>query len=386
MSAFLDEIRAKVDGGTPLSFDEGVRLMKERDVGALGALANRVRERLHGDRTYFNRNLHINATNVCVASCMFCSFARLKPGDKGAYTMSHDEAWGKLRARVDAGDPLTEVHIVNGLHDGLPFDYYEELLRGLKRIKPSIHLKAFTAVELFFFHKHFGLPLRTILERLRAAGMDSLPGGGAEIFAPKVRKKICDDKCTGDEWLDVHRTAHRMGLRSNCTMLYGTIETIEERVDHMLQLRALQDETGGFQTFIPLAFHPDNNALMKLPAPTGTEDLRTYAVARLMLHNIPHIKAYWIMLGVKTAQTALWFGADDLDGTVQEERIYHMAGAETPQVMSPAEIIRIIRNAGRTPVERDTLYNVVAEGAALVSDKPYRRDVRRDNLKLEVVS
>ncbi|HMF44404.1 MAG TPA: aminofutalosine synthase MqnE, partial [Polyangia bacterium] len=200
---------------------------------------------------------------------------------------------------------------------------------------------------------------------------------------PRVRKKICDDKCTADEWLDVHRTAHQMGLRSNCTMLYGTIETVEERVDHMLRLRALQDETGGFQTFIPLAFHPDNNALMKLPAPTGVEDLRTYAVARLMLHNIPHIKAYWIMLGVKTAQTALWFGADDLDGTVQEERIYHMAGAETPQVMSPAEIVRIIRNAGRTPVERDTLYNVVAEGAALASDKPFRRDVRRS---LEVVS
>ena len=177
-----------------------------------------------------------------------------------------------------------------------------------------------------------------------------------------MRKKICDDKCTGDEWLDVHRTAHRMGLRSNCTMLYGTIETVEERVDHMLRLRALQDETGGFQTFIPLAFHPDNNALMKLPGPTGVEDLRTYAVARLMLHNIPHLKAYWIMLGVKTAQTALWFGADDLDGTVQEERIYHMAGAETPQTLSPEEIVRIIVNAGRTPVERDTLYNVIAEG------------------------
>jgi aminodeoxyfutalosine synthase len=198
-----------------------------------------------------------------------------------------------------------------------------------------------------------------------------------------VRRKICDDKCTADQWLDVHRTAHRMGLRSNCTMLYGTIETLEERVDHMLRLRALQDETGGFQTFIPLAFHPDNNALMKLPAPTGAEDLRTYAVSRLMLDNIPHLKAYWIMLGVKTAQTALWFGANDLDGTVQEEKIYHMAGAETPQAMTSEEIVRIIREAGREPVERDTLYNVVAEGEALVSDKPFRRTVRRS---LEVVS
>jgi len=381
LSASFGQIREKVRAGEPLSFDDGITLFRHPNLLDVGALANEVRERLHGDRTYFNRNLHINATNVCVASCMFCSFARLKPGDKGAYTMSHDEAWGKLRARVDAGDPLTEVHIVNGLHDGLPFEYYEELLRGLKRIKSGIHLKAFTAVELFFFHKHFGMPLRTVLERLRAAGMDSLPGGGAEIFAPKVRKKICDDKCTGDEWLEVHRQAHQLGMRSNCTMLYGHIEGDEDRVDHLLRLRALQDETGGFQTFIPLAFHPDNNALMKLPAPTGVEDLRLYAVSRLMLHNIPHIKAYWIMLGVKTAQTALWFGADDLDGTVQEEKIYHMAGAETPQAMTPAEIVRLIRNAGREPVERDTLYNVVAEGDALGGSKPFRRDVRR----LEVV-
>jgi len=376
-------IRDKVRAGEPLSLADGVALFQHPNLLEVGALANEVRERLHGDRTFFNRNLHINATNVCEASCMFCSFARLQPGDKGAYTMTHDEAWGKLRARVAAGDPITEIHIVNGLHPGLPFDYYTELLAGLKRIQPSIHLKAFTAVELYYFAKKFAMPVADVLAALRAAGLDSIPGGGAEIFAPRVRKKICDDKCTGDEWLDVHRTAHRIGLRSNCTMLYGTIETVEERVDHMLQLRALQDETGGFQTFIPLAFHPDNNALMKLPAPTGVDDLRTYAVARLMLNNIPHIKAYWIMLGVKTAQTALWFGADDLDGTVQEEKIYHMAGAETPQAMSPAEIVRIIRDAGRTPVERDTLYNVVAEGAALAPDKPFRRDVRRS---LEVVS
>jgi aminodeoxyfutalosine synthase len=379
----LASIRDKIRSGEPLSFDDGITLSTHPNLLDVGALANEVRERLHGDRTYFNRNLHINATNVCVASCMFCSFARLKPGDAGAYTMSHDEAWGKLRARVEAGDPLTEVHIVNGLHDGLPFDYYEELLRGLKRIKPSIHLKAFTAVEIFFFHKHFGMPIRTVLERLRAAGMDSLPGGGAEIFAPKVRKKICDDKCTADEWLEVHRAAHQLGLRSNCTMLYGHIESDEDRIDHLLRLRALQDETGGFQTFIPLAFHPDGNALMKLPGPTGVEDLRLYAVSRLMLHNIPHIKAYWIMLGVKTAQTALWFGADDLDGTVQEEKIYHMAGAETPQAMTPNEIVRLIRNAGRAPVERDTLYNVLAEGDALGGSKPFRRDVRKS---LEVVS
>lgn len=379
----LGTIRDKLAAGEPLSFEDGLVLFRHPNLVEVGGLANEVRERLHRDRTYFNRNLHINATNVCVASCRFCSFARLKEGDAGAYTMTHEEAWSKLRARVDAGDPLTEVHIVNGLHDGLPFDYYEELLRGLKRIRPSIHLKAFTAVEIFYFHQRFEMPIATVIRRLHEAGMDSLPGGGAEIFAPRIRKKICADKCTADEWLAIHREAHAQGLRSNCTMLYGHIESIEDRVDHLLRLRALQDETGGFQTFIPLAFHPDNNALMRLPGPTAVDDLRTYAVSRLLLHNIPHIKAYWVMLGVKTAQTALWFGADDLDGTVQEERIYHMAGAETPQAMTPDEIVRLITHAGRTPVERDTLYNVIAEGDALKSQKPFRRAVRRG---LEVVS
>ena len=212
-----------------------------------------------------------------------------------------------------------------------------------------------------------------VLTRLRAAGLDSLPGGGAEIFAPRVRRKLCADKCDAEQWLDVHRTAHRMGLRSNCTMLYGHIETIEERVEHLLRLRALQDETGGFQTFIPLAFHPDGNAMQRLAQPTGVEDLRTFAVSRLLLHNIPHLKAYWVMLGLKTAQTAQLFGADDLDGTVQEERIYHMAGAETPQHLGVPDIVHLIERAGRVPVERDTLYNVLAEGAALSSSKPYRR-------------
>ena len=377
----LEAIADKVASGARLSFDDGVALFRHPDVVAVGQLANTVRERLHGDRTYFNRNMRIEVTNVCVASCLFCSFAKLEEHSPGAHTMSLADAWAELETRMD--DPPAEIHIVNGLHPGLSFDYYTDLLAGLKRIQPNIHLKAFTAVEIFYFAKKFGMSIEAVLLALRAAGLDSLPGGGAEIFAPRVRKKICDDKSDADEWLEVHRVAHRMGLRSNCTMLYGHIETAEERVDHMLRLRALQDETGGFQTFIPLAFHPDGNALMKLPGPTGVEDLRTYAVARLLLNNIPHLKAYWIMLGIKTAQTALWFGADDLDGTVQEERIYHMAGAATPQVMHPTEIIRLIQNAGRTPVERDTLYNVVAEGAALIPDKPFRRDVRRS---LEVVS
>ncbi|MDZ4696700.1 MAG: aminofutalosine synthase MqnE [Deltaproteobacteria bacterium] len=382
MTVTFDSIVRKVEQQEPLSFDDGVALFAHPNIMEVGLLANRVRERLHGNRTFFNRNFHINATNVCVASCRFCSFARLKEGDPEAHTMTLEEAWGKLQARVDRNEPVTEIHIVNGLHDKLSFEYYTDLLSGLKRIKPDIHIKAFTAVEIHYYSQHYGMTVGEVLRRLHAAGMDSLPGGGAEIFADRVRQKICADKCNAEEWLHVHRTAHRMGLRSNCTMLYGTIETVEERVDHMLRLRDLQDETGGFQTFIPLAFHPDNNALMKLPGPTGVEDLRTYAVARLLLHNIPHLKAYWVMLGVKTSQTALWFGADDVDGTVQEEKIYHMAGAETPQTLTSDELVRIIVNAGRDPVERDTLYNVVTETEALVSQKPFRRNVQKRSLEV----
>lgn len=375
-------IRDKVKAAEPLSFDDGLALFNHPNLLEVATLANEVRERLHGDRTYFNRNFHINATNVCVASCKFCSFARLEEGSPEAQTLTHEEAFAKLQSRVNAGEPITEIHIVNGLHPGLPFDYYTKLLSGLKAIKPDIHLKAFTAVEIHYYHQRYGMSIEQVLRQLHAAGLDSLPGGGAEIFAPRVRKKICDDKCSAEEWLAVHRAAHRMGLRSNCTMLYGHIETLEERVDHMMSLRALQDETGGFQTFIPLAFHPDNNALMKLPASTGVEDLRTYAVSRLMLHNIPHLKAYWVMLGVKTSQTALWFGADDLDGTVQEEKIYHMAGAETPQTLTSDEIVRMIVNAGRSPVERDTLYNVIAEGDQLIPKGPFRRNVHKRSLEV----
>jgi aminodeoxyfutalosine synthase len=272
--------------------------------------------------------------------------------------MSLDEAWDKLRRR--SHQPITEVHVVNGLHPDLPFDYYLDLLRGFKRIRPGIHLKCFTAVEIAFFADLYGMSDEQILCELMAAGLDSLPGGGAEIFAERVRKKICDDKCGTDRYLDIHRRAHRLGMRTNVTMLYGHIETAEERVDHMLRARALQDETGGFQAFIPLAFHPDNNQMRKLPAPTAADTLRVHAVARLMLDNIPHVKAFWIATGVEVAQTALWFGVDDLDGTVQEEKIYHMAGARTPEAMTTVEIERLITAAGREPVERDTLYRVVA--------------------------
>ena len=361
----LASISEKVNAGIPLSFDDGLTLFREPDLLKLGGLANQAREQLHCDRTTFNRNLHINPTNLCVAGCQLCSFSRRSPDQPGAYTLGLSQAWDKLKARLDSGDPVTEVHVVGGLNDSLPFDYYLELVAGLKRLQPTLHIKAFSAVEIVHFHHHFQREVGEVLRRLRAAGLDSLPGGGAEIFAPRVRQRICPNKCDAEEWLDVHRTAHQMGLRSNCTMLYGTIETIEERVEHLLRLRALQDETGGFQAFIPLAFHPDNNALSHLPAPSAVDDLRVCAVARLVLHNIPHIKAYWVSLGIKTAQTALWFGADDLDGTVQEEKIYHLAGSDAPQALAPMEIVRLIRAAGRTPVERDTLYRVVAEGEAL---------------------
>jgi len=366
----LSDIRERLDASERLSFDDGVRLFECPDLLALGWLANREREKRHGGRTYYNFNIRLEATNVCVASCLFCSFARLRPGDPDSYTMSLEQAWDKLRER--SHQPLTEIHVVNGLHPDLPFDYYLEMLRGFKRIRPGIHLKCFTAVEIAFFADLYKMTDGQVLRELQTAGLDSLPGGGAEIFAERVRRKICHDKCGTDRYLEIHKLAHSLGMRTNVTMLYGHIETREERVDHMLRARALQDETGGFQAFIPLAFHPDNNQMRKLPAPSATETLRVHAVSRLMLDNIPHVKAFWIATGVDIAQVALWFGVDDLDGTVQEEKIYHMAGARTPEAMTTSAIRRLIRIAGRDPVERDTLYNVVTgpeapdEASALV--------------------
>jgi aminodeoxyfutalosine synthase len=358
-NAGLDAIADKLASGEQLSLADGIRLFESPDLLAVGWLANREREKRHGSRTYYNYNIRIEATNVCVATCLFCSFSRLRPGDPGSYTMSLEEAWDKLRRR--AHQPLTEVHVVNGLHPDLPFDYYKELLRGFKRIRPEVHLKCFTAVEIAFFADLYGMSDAQVLRELMDAGLDSLPGGGAEVFAERVRRKICHDKADADRYLSIHRTAHRLGMRSNVTMLYGHIETFEERVDHMLRTRALQDETGGVQAFIPLAFHPDNNQMRKLPAPSAADTLRVHAVSRLVLDNVPHVKAFWIATGVEVAQTALWFGVDDLDGTVQEEKIYHMAGSRTPESLTTADLQRLIRTAGRSPVERDTLYNVIAQ-------------------------
>lgn len=385
--ARFGRIADKVRAGAPLDLDEGVFLYHYGDLLALGSLANERREALHGDHTFFNVNFHINPTNVCVADCKFCSFARLEPTAPAAYTMTIAEVRQKLLDRID--QPVTEIHIVNGLHHELDFEYYKDCLRTLKALRPDIHLKAYTAVEIHYFAHKYGKTYEQVLSELIEAGLGSLPGGGAEIFAPRARRKLCRDKATADEWLEVHRVAHRLGLRSNCTMLYGTVETIEERVDHMLRLRALQDETGGFQTFIPLAFHPEGNDLGKLPPPTGVDNLRTYAVARLMMHNIPHIKAYWIMIGVKTAQVSLSFGVDDLDGTVQEEKIYHMAGADTPQALSRGDLVRLIREAGRVAVERDTLYNVrwiddgqPLDGIRIAASMPYSHEGERVSLNV----
>lgn len=360
-SAFAN-IRDKIRSGERLTFEEGVTLFLEPDLLAVGQLANEVREKRHGDRTYFNRNMRVEVTNVCVASCLFCSFAKLEEHMPGAHTMTLEQAWHELQSRMDdPGGPPTEVHVVNGLHPGLPFSYYEELLRGFKRIDPTVHLKCFTAVEIHFFAQHYGMSVTEVLTKLRAAGLESLPGGGAEIFDEGVRRKISHDKATATEYLEVHRVAHRMGMRTNATMLYGHIETFAHRVDHILRLRALQDETGGLQAFIPLAFHPDGNGMKNLPAPTAVDDLRTLAVSRLLLDNVDHIKAFWVSLTPDVAQIALRFGADDIDGTIVHETIYKAAGTRSPSGLGYDELVRLIREAGRIPIERDTLYNVLRE-------------------------
>lgn len=355
----LEPIAQKVFAGEHLTFDEGVALFRSNDLLAIGYLANHVREKLHGKRTYFNVNRHINPTNVCVASCRLCAFGR-KADASGAYTMALEEAFRV--AGQGWTEAITEFHIVGGLHPDLPFEYYVDLIHGLKERFPAVHLKAFTAVEIAYYSQMTKLSYQAILERFKEAGLGSLPGGGAEIFAPATRRQICDHKIGAHAWLKVHRTAHQLGLHSNATMLYGHIESIEDRVDHLLQLRKLQDETRGFQAFIPLKFHPANTALgqdVDYRDTTGFTDLKNVAAARLLLDNFPHIKAYWIMLTPRVAQVALRFGADDMDGTVVEEKIYHDAGATTPQVITRPELMRLIREAGQEPCERDTLYRPV---------------------------
>ncbi len=355
-NAQLASIRDKVRVGERPSFDDGVLLYESHDLFTLAELANLVRERKNGNYAYYNVNAHINPTNVCVYRCIFCAFRSDLKSPKG-YVMS-DEQILERAAEADRNG-ATELHIVGGLHHQLPYEWYLNVVKIIHQAYPRLHLKAYTAVEWDWFSRMTGRPTKDILSEFKEAGLGSLPGGGAEIFHPEVRDKICEHKADADAWIRIHREAHQLGLRSNATMLYGHIEEPRHRIDHLIRLRELQDETGGFQTFIPLAFHPDNTGLSHIQKPSVLMDLKTVAISRLMLDNFPHIKAYWIMLGIPTAQVALSFGADDIDGTVVHEKIYHDAGSSSPQELTVEQIRRLIEEAGRIPVERDTLYREV---------------------------
>lgn len=362
----LKVIREKVEAGERLSMDDGILMYDPKTpLNDLGQLANLVRERKNGNAAYYNINTHLNTTNVCVYRCVFCAFRSDLRSDK-SYVMSDEQILARGQEAVDNG--CTEMHVVGGLHHQKKFDWYKNTIKILHDAYPQIHLKGWTAVELNWFEFLTKLPQREILSQLKEAGLGSLPGGGAEIFHPEVRDQICEHKADGNNWIHIHRTAHQLGIRTNCTMLYGHVEKPFHRVDHMIRLRELQDETGGFQTFIPLAFHPDNTGLSHLKKPTAVDDLRTVAVGRLMLDNIDHVKAYWIMLGIGTAQTALSYGADDLDGTVRHELIYHDAGATTPEFLSVERLRELIREAGRDPIERDTLYRTINRNPEDITD------------------
>jgi len=354
----LAAIHRKVLDGERLSVTDGVTLIRHPNLFAVGQLANVARRRRVGDRVFFNNNAHINYSNLCALHCRFCAFGKTRRSPDG-YTFSTDEIVEKAKAAAANG--ATELHMVGGLHPDLPWEWYPAMLRAVKAELPHIHLKCFTAIEMLHFTRLSGLTLEQVMRTLMDAGLGSMPGGGAEIFSQRVRDIICKPKETAEEWLTVHETAHRLGLKSNATMMYGTVETPEERVDHMVRLREQQDRSGGFQAFIPLRFHPDHTAMDDLPGPTGYDDMRALAVGRLMLDNFDHIKCYWISSSPAIAQVSLHFGANDIDGTVREERIYHMAGAQTAQYTELEQLLRMIWEAGRTPVERNTVYEVVRE-------------------------
>ena len=359
--ANLRAITEKVEAGERISFDEGVFLDEKADVLTLGRLANVIRERKNGNYAYYNTNVHLNPTNVCVYRCTFCAFrADLKAPQ--AYTFSDEMIRERVLEAKEAG--ATEIHVVGGLHHQKKFDWYVNVIRVIRETFPELQIKAWTPVEINWFSFITQKPTHWVLEQMVHAGLNSMPGGGAEIFHPEVRDQICEHKAGAESWFQIHREAHALGLRTNATMLYGHVEEARHRSDHLCRLRALQDETGGFQTFIPLAFHPDNTGLSHLLKPSGLMDLRMIALSRMMLDNFDHVKAYWVMLGEKTAQVALSFGADDLDGTVVHELIYHDAGAKTPQGLTVEQLHQLIREAGRVPIERDTLYRrVIRDGA-----------------------
>lgn len=358
MNSVFIEIENKVKQGLRLTREEGLALFACQDIAWLGYLADLTRQRISGDYVYYNVNRHINITNICTARCHFCAFGCDK-GTKKAYEMSKEQVLATAKAAATDPD-LRELHIVSGLHPDWPLEYYLDILRTLKRELPHLHLKAFTAVEIYYFSQISGLTIQEVLTALQAAGLQSIPGGGAEILSDRVRQQLCPNKATAAQWLEVQRTAHKMGIRSNASMLYGHIETLEERVDHLLALRDLQDETGGFQTFICFPFHPGNTDLETTHRRTSLwDEMKTMAIARLMLDNFPNIKAYWVMLTLPIAQLALGFGANDIDGTVSEEKIMHAAGAKSSTFLTQETIIETIRQTGRIPVERDSMYNIV---------------------------
>lgn len=361
----LGPVAEKVRAGERLDLEDGLALFRSNDLLAIGAMGDLANRRANGDRVFFVANQHINPTNVCILNkvCVFCSFG-VKPTHPRAYTMTLEEAFEEADGADELG--ITEFHIVGGLHPKLPLQYYVDLVRGLKDRHPSVHVKALTAVEIAHLARLEGISSLEVLEELRKAGLDSMPGGGAEVFSSAVRASIADRKLVAEEWLRVHGEAHSLGIPTNCTLLYGHVETLEDRVRHLLALRVQQDDSGGFLTYIPLAYHPEQNELGDRMGwngrrTTGFDDLKNIAVARLLLDNIPHVKTHWIMVTPKISQMALTFGADDVEGTVILEKITHDAGADTPVGLPYEEIVRLIKDAGRQPVERDALYNVVRE-------------------------
>jgi aminodeoxyfutalosine synthase len=357
MINLIENLRAKVETGTRISADEALALFDCDDLLAIGELAALANHRLNGDKVYFNVNRHINYTNICVNRCTFCAFSRENEEDEGGYTLALNEILERAAEAKEAG--ATEIHMVGGLHPDLPYDFYLEILAAIKADSPGLHIKAFTAVEIDYFATLTDQSPQQVIEGLKAAGLDSMPGGGAEIFASNVRQKICPEKISGERWLDVTEQVHQVGLKTNATMLFGHVETYADRVDHLSRLRQLQDRTGGFQAFIPLAFQPDNTRVPGAKGVGGVDALKTLAISRLYLDNFRHIKAYWVMLGLKVSQVALSFGVNDIDGTVVEEQIGHDAGADSPQQLNKEQLVGLIQKAGKLPVERDTLYNEV---------------------------
>jgi len=358
-NAGLGDILEKVQDGERISIDDGIRLFQSPNLLAVGYLANIARERKNSNNAYFIYNQHINYSNICTNLCKFCAFGKDKDSDL-AYEMTVEDVRQKVRERLS--EPITEIHMVGGIHPDLPYSYYTDLLKVIKEERPDVHIQAFTCVEIAHLAEISGLGIAGVLEDLKKEGLGSIPGGGAEVFSPRIRELTCEKKLSGSGWIDVAKTAHKVGLHTNATMLYGHIESLEERLEHLDMLRKAQDETNGFLAFIPLSFHPQNTELAnmsKLSRTSGVDDLKNIAVARCFLDNFPHIKAYWVMIGQKLSQIALSYGADDVDGTVKEEIITHMAGAETEQAMSREQLLRMIREAGRIPIERDTLYNVI---------------------------